>query len=496
MVNKSSLWFNTSIYLSPLNKTTSQTIAFQHPLVSSNSHRNTVFSVLDKTKDDAHTTASSCVYPTKGMSTIPVAPPLLVTKKNNDVNTQHINFSTRNKHLNQTVNKDSNSKVNGKVYKYDDTKGDLELQKKSFSLFLHSCGGVNFIPDKHFNAATWDDIDVDIENGEVMTMFGFDIQGMKVQRLKKLMGILKIKGRKKFQNSRTEMLSCLLHHWKQQNQNRPKKTTTADGKVRRVYVESVLEVETETDAKHVAQKDIHGAERYDCKVNCINAPTKGDNGDIPIPTVATSITCGDTGNGSLIQKSSDNATVTSQMPKLELFYSNIGETNRDFSSYMHEDLPHDSILLSSSNEIPVTMNEQQQEQDEYNKDPTPSSTIQFNASVINALNLAMLSSSNVSRPERKKLIRKAEERLEAESKREEKRLKLEETKLRIESLKEMREEEEYRNKMLEVYTSKVRQLREQAAIKSFNNDANKQETLDMLEYYLNARKRLIGSHLG
>ena len=89
---------------------------------------------------------------------------------------------------------------------------NLELQQ-SCALLLHKRGGINFIPDDKFQAAGWDDITVNHEKCESTHLFGLELQAIKVQRLKQLMGVLQIKGRKKSQNSKFDMFRCLYDNW-------------------------------------------------------------------------------------------------------------------------------------------------------------------------------------------------------------------------------------------------------------------------------------------
>ena len=352
---------------------------------------------------------------------------------------------------------------------------------------LNRAARINFLLDRKFDAATWDNINVVYnENGKAtMTLFGLDFYAVNVTKLKRLMGILDIKGRKKFQKTKDDMIGCIYDQWKQRNSERMQATAS----------------DSEGDNQNLSSKKICDDELK--LLNDQGKPTETDLGVIsptqpPLPTAIT--INNDLGEGSRAQSSALSNTTMIHIAELEPS-SKIameGGSNDDNNDVVSSH-PHDvsdvsttgikSAFSTSSNDITSPVNDKQMQQ-QRTIESHLSTASQLSAS-INTLTLSQINSSDLSNEEKKNLIRKAEERFEAESQRAAKKLKLEEEKLRIERQKEKREQARYRSDMLEIYTSKISELRKRKSEENFDHIEDKQEILDLLEYYVNARKRLM-----
>lgn len=355
---------------------------------------------------------------------------------------------------------------------------DLRTQQ-SCSIILNCRGGINFIPDDKFQQATWDDVGVNHEKREATTLFGLDIQVIKVQKLKKIMGILEIKGRKKFQNSKYDMFRCIYDHW---NKRKVNADNGNDG---------------------MGKGGGRGGERG------------GDEGEIEVGGGNHIITSVDVGNdASFALTRNDNETGNdtakiSQIPNHNLLLKKGKDSN----------IPGIAGSPTSFNKNPIAMNEQlrqhQQEQQQLQQQEQlqqqqllqeqlqqqqqlqlHSSGIDLNSPITTTLTLARLNSSNLSKQQRNSLISKENERMDKESARAEKKLKIDEAKLKIESLREKREHALYKNKMMDTYTLKISELRKKKNEMNFIDVDEHQENLDMLKYYMNARKRLMEEDIG
>jgi len=308
-----------------------------------------------------------------------------------------------------------------------------ELSDEVHELILKRRGTVNCLPDIKILSATWNDVEVNRAKGEAITLFGLELQPAKVQKLKKLMGALKIKGRKKFQNSKYDMLRCIYEHWLIQRGN-----TTAAGNI---------------NANKTVGNHALGSSTGLAAAAVPTTPA------VPTPVTAT----GTTNTDAVI---TTNTQLSPAIPQMN--------SESEYS------------LIHPVAGIPTTA-----------PIATANATTATPSNVMQPGNLSIVVPPFLPRKERLEYIRKAEQRIEKEHERAGKKLKLEEARYIIEKSKERRERQLHEDALLEKYTMKISELRAKKKARFDNEDEDEDEDKEiwtLLTYYTNARKVLMESN--
>ena len=348
------------------------------------------------------------------------------------------------------------------------------------SVLLHRRNGINLIADDKFNNATWDDVGVNPEKGEATTLFGLDLQAIRVHRLKRLMGVLEIKGRKKFQNSKYDMFRCIYDHWvlKKRNQG----------------------------GEHC---DVGGQEKDGISNETLShAAIVHPNIIVPYTTTA-SVT---TPDGITIQSSRSDAdplSTTAHHDHLNHEHATMNTHAKSTTTSISESSNqvsnnHQHIVSLSMNEkeslhspvaesgLPPTSNFSSSSSSSL---PTVDTTAIPSSIATLALAGLTKTTSTLTDEEKQTLLHKTNERIESEINRAEKKLKIEEEKTKIDSLKERREQQLFQMTMMESLTTKIDGLRRRKREKDYFDVNEGQEIDDLIRYYINTRKRLMSDRI-
>ncbi len=378
---------------------------------------------------------------------------------------------------------------------------EIQSDNSTTTIYLNRRGGINFLPERKLLGATWEDVGVNTEKGEATTLFGLELQAIKVQKLKRLMGILNIRGRKRFQNSKYDMFRCIFDQWKiyQQKKNASEWIDANVGVVGTINGNSIRGVGDHLvgDIIHFATSANNTATQQYIEASAMEGITHQtqhhhQNHEAPSVTIGGSATSASTRNSGTVLLSSKKA-VNATNQYLTLRAGRQSQQQQQHSQQLRNQKQDYKKLFTSIDTSKI-----------------PPSIATLALLGLNATNTVLSPSASspstiLSNEEKQTLLHKAKERIESEVIRAEKQLKIDEQKIQIEKQKERREHEKHQLSMIAMLTNKIDELRERKREKTCSDDVSgldvedreeeEEEINDMLKYYSGARKRIMTDSL-